>query len=190
MPYNIDPEDQRSAASELVEAAVSGIGVGMMTPLGWGLAKGILKTGWSATKEAAYLGVDVARGAGTMARWAWTGATKYTPTFTSATAGFLGGAAYGMGRGVAGLGWGLAKTAAIGGIDTAYRLGRFAWNHPYVSATGGAALGFGLAAGFTAPPPAEAVGVSGPMDAMNGPGAMMDNMNASGDLVLGLHRRR
>lgn len=133
-----------------------------------------LKGAWGATKAVAGMGMGAAK-----VGWAGRG-----------FAGAYGGAAF---RG----GLGALRTAAGGAAHGAIKAGGWIYRNPGMALAAAAPLGLGMAAFDNERAPGMGtIGSPNVTDVMGGSAgtagvsALMDSMNATGDVVLGMHKKR
>ena len=179
-------DQQNTGGADLAQAAGYALGAAAFVPAFWKLTGMIGKLAWrGAIKPAAKIaGVGL-------------GVTAALPLGAAYV-----GVATGPGRKVSGF---LAKRAmqtgvqvgrtVIGGATAgAYTVARAAYRHPYAAIGLAGAAGVGIAA-VGSQPPASRIYSPGMVEMMGGTsnygvGAMMQNMNATGDIVLGANNRR
>lgn len=180
MPYQIS---EAPDSSEELSQTIGGIaGLAAMSPIGgrllFGGLKMGLKVGWGATKLAAKTGVAAAK-----IGWAGRGLAAN------------GAASYGGAALRAGLQ--AARTVAGGAAYGAIKAGGWIYRNPGMALIAAAPLGLGMAAYDNEHAAGQGqVGSPNITEMMGGTAggaginALMDSMNATGDVVLGMHKKR
>lgn len=184
MPYTVD--NQTSAGSDLAQAIGYGAGAAAFVPAVWKLGGMAAKGLWhGAIKPAAKIaGVGIGVTAAVPLGAAYLGVA--TAPGRKVT-GFLAKRAFRTGAEI-------GKTVIGGTAAGAYTVAKMAYKHPYIATGLAGAAGVGISA-VGSPPPSSSVYSPGMVEMMGGTsnygvGAMMSDMNATGDLVLGANNRR
>jgi hypothetical protein len=189
MQYIAGPEDiHQRTQMNLIQAGAGVLGLGLMSPLArytaWPILKGVAKAGIGTAKGAWWLSKTLGGGVGGQIAAEEMGegilGLAGRVGYNVLAGGVRAGTAIAqMGVGAAGIGVGLGKTFLA---------------HPAISSIGvlGAAATLGTAAGFVdRGEPYYGAGASNMTDIMGGTTrSIMNNMNATGDIVLGAHRGR
>ena len=193
-----NPEDpMQSATEDLAEAGGNALGLALWGAIDAGLVGGAAKLAWGAAKSTAEIGYGAGRAAYKGAAWAagsatTKGAVKSTAKFgvgalaggAAAAATSIGGTAIGVGWGV---GWGVGKGVVGLGTDIVKQGLRVG------STSGGAAMMLAGAAGagvLAAAWPSSHTIQRSPHERGASVAGIMQDMQASGDIVIGMHHSR
>jgi len=180
MPYQIS--EGKTASEELGQSIGSSVGLALVSPIGAAAVLGGLKFGAkTAWKTAKVAGPPIGKAIWGGMRTGAGPATKVAGSYASA--GIRGALS-------------AAKTVAGGSVYGAAKVGAWIYKNPGTALIAAAPIGIGMAAYNSEANPENIIGspnmteLQGGSSGSAGVNELMDSLNATGDVVLGMHRSR